>query len=66
MELGSTQSLTEMSSWLRHYATSRAVAGSILGEVTGLFNGPNSSSRTMDLGSTQSLTEMSTKNVSVG
>jgi hypothetical protein len=48
--------------WLRHYATSRKVAGSIPHEVTGCFNWPNPSSRTMALGSTQPLTEMSTRN----
>jgi coenzyme F420-reducing hydrogenase delta subunit len=55
------------SSWLRHYATSRKVAGSIPHEVIGfIFNGPNPSSRTMALGSTQSLTEMSTSNLPGG
>jgi hypothetical protein len=51
---------------LRHYATSRNVAGSIPDEVTGFFNLPNPSSRTMDLGSTQPLTEMSTRNFPAG
>jgi hypothetical protein len=46
---------------LRHCATSQNVQGSIPDEVTGLFNGPNLSSRTMALGSTQPLIEMSTK-----
>jgi hypothetical protein len=32
-------------------------------EVTGFFNLPNPSSRTMAMGSTQSLTEMSTTNL---
>jgi hypothetical protein len=32
---------------LRHYATSRKVAGSILGEVIGFFNWPNPSGSTM-------------------
>jgi hypothetical protein len=49
--------------WLRHYATRRKVAGSIL-DVIGFFNWPNSSSRTMALGSTRPLTEMSTRNLS--
>jgi hypothetical protein len=51
---------------LRHYATSRKVAGSIPDEVIGFFfffDLPNPSSRTMALGSTQPLTEMSTKNL---
>jgi hypothetical protein len=51
---------------LRHYATSRKVAGSIPDEVVGLFNLPNPSSRTMALESTQPLTEMSTRNLSGG
>jgi hypothetical protein len=53
-------------SWLRHYATSRKVAGSIPDEVIGFFNLPNLSSRTMALGSTQPLTEMSTRNLPGG
>jgi hypothetical protein len=44
---------TRYRSWLRHYATSRKVAGSILDEVVGFFNLPNPSSRTVALGSTQ-------------
>jgi hypothetical protein len=47
---------------LRHYATSRKVAGSNHDEVIVFFNLPNPSSRTMALGLTQSLTEMSTRN----
>jgi hypothetical protein len=50
--------------WLRQYVTSRKVAGSIPVEVTGFFNLPNSSSRTMALGSTQ--TEMNTRNLPEG
>jgi hypothetical protein len=53
------------SSWLRHYATSRKVAGSSP-DVVDPFNLPNPSSRTMTLGSTQPLTEMSTRNLSGG
>jgi hypothetical protein len=52
--------------WLRHYATSRKVAGSIPDEVAGFFNWPNPSSRTMAPGSTQPLTEMSTRNLPGG
>jgi hypothetical protein len=37
---------TPLHSWLRHYATSRKVAGSIPDEVTGFFSLPNSSSLT--------------------
>jgi hypothetical protein len=50
--------------WLRLYATSRKVAGSIPCEVIRFFNLPNSSSRTMTPGSTQPLAEMSTINLS--
>jgi hypothetical protein len=53
---------TRYRSWLRHYTTSRKVAGSISDEVD-FFNWPNPSSRTMALGSTQPLTEMSTGNL---
>jgi hypothetical protein len=51
---------------LRHYNTSRKVAGSIPDEVIGFFNWPNPSSHTMALGSTQSLTDMSTRNLPWG
>jgi hypothetical protein len=54
---------TRWRSWLRHYATSRKVVGSIPDEVTGFFNWSNPSSRTMALGSAQPLTEMSTRNI---
>jgi hypothetical protein len=40
--------------------------GSILDEVTGIFNLPNPSSRTVAMGSTQPLTEMSTRNLPGG
>jgi hypothetical protein len=50
-------------SWLRHYATSRKVAGSNPDEVDFFFNLPNPSSSTTALGSTQPLTEMSTRNL---
>jgi hypothetical protein len=43
---------TPWHSWLRHYATSRKVAGSSPDEVD-FFNRPNPSSCTMALGSTQ-------------
>jgi hypothetical protein len=55
--------ITWQSSWLRHYATSRKVVGSIPDSVIGFLNWSNASSRTMTLGSTQSLTEMSTRNL---
>jgi hypothetical protein len=56
---------TRWRSWLRHYATSRKVAGLSPDEVVS-FNLPNPSSRTMALGSTQPLTEMSTRNLPGG
>jgi hypothetical protein len=49
--------------WLRHYATSRKVEGSITDEVTGFFNSPNPLSRTMALALAQPLKEMSTRNL---
>jgi hypothetical protein len=49
-----------------HYATSRKVAVSNPDEVTGFFNFPNPSSRTMALESTQPLREMSTGNLPGG
>jgi hypothetical protein len=52
-------------SWLRHYATSWKVTGSIP-DVIGFFNLPNPSSRNMALGSTQPLTEKSTRNLPGG
>ena len=48
---------------MRHYATSRKVAGSIPDGVAGIFHLYNPSGRTMALGSTQPLTEMSTRNI---
>jgi hypothetical protein len=51
---------------LRHYATSRKVAGSIPDEVVVFFNWPNPSSRTMTLWSTQPLSEMGTRNLPGG
>jgi hypothetical protein len=53
---------TCQSSWLRHYATSRKVAGSIPDEDIW----PNPSSRTTALGSPQPLTEMSIRNLPGG
>jgi hypothetical protein len=50
-------------SLFRHYASSRNVGGLILDEVTGFFNFPNPSSRTVTLGSTQLLTEIGTGNL---
>jgi hypothetical protein len=55
---------TRYRSWLRHYATSRKVAGS--DEDIGFLNWRNLSSRNMALGSTETLTEMSTRNFAEG
>jgi hypothetical protein len=52
--------------WLRHCATNRKVAGSIPGDVIGIFNWHNPSGRTMALGLTQPITEMITRNISWG
>jgi hypothetical protein len=48
---------------LRHYATSRKIAGLIPDEVIGFLNRHNTFRRTMALGLTQPLTEMSTRNI---
>jgi hypothetical protein len=53
-------------SWMRHYATSQKVVGSIPVEVIGFFNLPNPSSRIMALWSTQPLTELSSRNLPGG
>jgi hypothetical protein len=55
------QSTHQSRSCLRHYATSRKVAGSIPDEVLGFFNWPNPSSRITALGATQPLTEISSR-----
>jgi hypothetical protein len=60
--LSSPSGGTRWRNWLRHYATSRKVAGSIP-DVIGFFNRPNPSSCTVALGWTQPLTEMSTRNL---
>jgi hypothetical protein len=52
-------------SWLRHYATSRKIAGSSPDEVD-FYNLPNPSSRNMTLGSTEPLTEISASNLPKG
>jgi hypothetical protein len=57
---------TRWRSWLRHYATIRKVTSSIPDVVIGVFNWPNSSSRTLALGLTQPLVEMSTRNLPGG
>jgi hypothetical protein len=54
---------TQYCNWLRHYATSWKVTGSIPNEVIEFFNWRNPSSCSMALGSTQPLTEMSTSNL---
>jgi hypothetical protein len=50
-------------SWLRHYVTSRQVAGSISDGGHWIFHCLNPSGPTMALGSTQPLTERSTRSV---
>jgi hypothetical protein len=50
--------------WLRHYATSLKVTGSIPNYVIGFFS--NSYSRTLALNLTQPPTEMSTRNLLAG
>jgi hypothetical protein len=50
---------TRWRSWLRHYATSRKVGGSIPRVLIGFSNLLNPSSRTIALGSTQPITEVS-------
>ena len=51
-------------SWLRHWAASRKVAGSIPDFVTGIFHRHNPSGRTLTLGLTQPVAEMGTTNIS--
>jgi hypothetical protein len=55
---------TRWRSWLRHYATSRKVAGSIPDGDIGIFHWLNPSDRTMTLGSTEPVRKMSTRNIS--
>jgi len=61
-----SDAFTAYSSWLRHCATSRKVAGSISGGVIRNIHWINPSGCTMVLGSTQPLTEMSTRYISWG
>jgi hypothetical protein len=49
------QGCTRQPTWLRHYATSRIIAGSFPDEVIGFFSCSNPSTRTMALGSTPPL-----------
>jgi hypothetical protein len=51
--------------WLRHYAKSRKVAGSIPDEVIVIFSVYLFFSRTVVLGFTQPLAEMSNRNIPV-
>jgi hypothetical protein len=57
---------TQKCSWLRHYATSQKVAGSIPHRGTRFFIWNNSSSRVMTLGLTQSLTQIGIRNLPGG
>jgi hypothetical protein len=52
---------TRWRSWLRHYDTSRKIAGSIPDGAIWIFHWHNPSGRTMALGLTQPLTEMGKK-----
>jgi hypothetical protein len=53
--------------WLRHYAKSQKVMGSIPDEISVIFfNLANPSSCSMALGSTEPLTEISTRNLGGG
>jgi hypothetical protein len=56
-----------ISEWLRHYATSWKIVGSIsVDEDIGFFDSPNPSSYTLALGSIQLLTEMNARNLPGG
>ena len=55
---------TRWGSWLRHWATSRKVAGSIPDGVIGISHRYIISCCTMAVGLTQALTERSTMNIS--
>ena len=57
---------TQWCSWLRHWATSQKVTGSIPDSVIGIFHWHNPSGCIMALGLTQPLSEMSTRNISFG
>jgi hypothetical protein len=57
---------TRKRSCLRHYATSRKVAGSIPDKVNGIFNWPDPTSRKMALGSTRPIIKTSTRNLPGG
>jgi hypothetical protein len=52
--------------WLRRFATSRMVPGSIPGGVIGFFSDISPSDRSVALGSTQPLVQMSTRNIPGG
>jgi hypothetical protein len=55
-----------LTGWLRFWATSQKVAGSIPNGVIGTFRRLSPSGHTIALGSTQPLTEMSIRNISWG
>jgi hypothetical protein len=57
---------TRLRSWLRHYARSRKVAGSIPDEIIKFLNWPNTSSSIMAQGSTQPVTVMNIRNLPGG
>jgi hypothetical protein len=58
--------VTSQRSWLRHYTTSRKVAGSDPNGAIEIFNLRNPSSSIMAMRSTQPPTEMNTKNLPGG
>jgi hypothetical protein len=55
-----------LSSWLRHYATSRKVAGSNSDEAIEVLNWPGRFNLIMELKSIQHITEINTMNVQKG
>jgi len=57
---------TQWCSWLRHWAASRKVTGSIPDGVIGIFHWHNSSDCTMALGLIQPRTELRTRIISWG
>ena len=62
----SMKNLVQLCSWLRHWATSRQLVGSVPDDVNGSFRWHNPSGRTLSLGKTQPPTERSTRNISWG
>jgi hypothetical protein len=61
MKLSLIRNIGMWRSWLRHWATSRKIVGSIPHGVIGIFHVNNPAGRSIALESTQSLTEVSTR-----